>query len=128
MVAEPEGTASLVPLALIPRWEAAGIAYVGLYMGAMIVDAAFNVFSQEAVPAGWRPTMAGVSLTAEGASRTLVGIVGGLVIVALGYKTMFLAVAVIAAAAGLIFWVYFRPSASGEAAAPRTRRAPRSIE
>jgi AAHS family benzoate transporter-like MFS transporter len=99
---------SMLPLALIPTWAAAGLAYLGLYVGGMIVDAAYSVFSQEAVTAGWRSTMAGVTLTAEGISRTLVGFAGGMAIVAFGYRTMFLIVAAIASAAGAVFWAYFR--------------------
>jgi MFS family permease len=99
---------SIVPLALVPHWVAAGIGYAGLYMGAMIVDAAFNVISQAVVEPGWRPVASGIGFTAEGLSRTLIALAGGLAIVAFGYRTMFLIVAAIAAAAGAVFWAYFR--------------------
>jgi MFS family permease len=103
------GTAvSLLPLALIPHWAAAGLGYAGMYAGAMIVDAAYNIFAQESVAPDWRPTMAGVTFAAEGVSRTLVAALGGLAIVEFGYRTMFLIVAVVAAAASVVFWAYFR--------------------
>jgi predicted MFS family arabinose efflux permease len=79
-----------------------------MYASALIVDVVFNVFAQESVAPGWRPTMAGVTFAAEGLSRTLVAALGGLAIVALGYRTMFLIVAAIAAAASIVFWAYFR--------------------
>ena len=45
---------------------------------------------------------------AEGLSRAFVGLVGGQAIVAYGYRAVFVLVAVLAAAAGVLFWAYFR--------------------
>jgi MFS family permease len=98
----------LLLLGLVPQWIAAGLGYATLSAMAFVADAGFNVSSQEAVAPGWRPTVAGVALMAEGLSRASVGLAGGYAVVAYGYRTVFAFVAVLAAAASVLFWVYFR--------------------
>ena len=98
----------LLLLGLVPQWIAAGLGYTLLSAMAFVADAGFNVASQESVAPEWRSTVAGANFMAEGISRTLVGAAGGLAIVAYGYRALFLFVAVLAAAAGSIFWAYFR--------------------
>jgi MFS family permease len=106
---------AFLPLALVPNWIAAGAAYVILWTMTSIADPAFQVFGQEAVTPEWRAAVSGASMTAQGLSWAIVGLVGGRAVVAFGYRSLFLIVAVLAAAAALVFWLYFR-GPRGEAA------------
>jgi predicted MFS family arabinose efflux permease len=99
---------SLLPLASIPLWGAAGLSFMSLVALASIRRPAFMVFSQEIVSARWRAAMSGATSMAVGLSFSIVSLCGGFIITSLGYSSLFLAGAGITAAGVLLFWAYFR--------------------
>jgi hypothetical protein len=74
-----------LPLALVPRWTAAGLGFVSSTALFSLTTGPIRVFSQELVAPRWRAT-----------------------IVAFGYNTLFLVGAGLMAAGGLLFWSWFR--------------------
>ncbi|MGI6208552.1 MAG: MFS transporter [Anaerolineae bacterium] len=99
---------SLLPLALVPRWEAAALGYLGVTMFFAVASPTITVFSQSLVPARWRPTMEGAVMMAVNLGRASMAFSGGYIIAASGYRTLFLAGAGLLAAGALLFWGYFR--------------------
>jgi predicted MFS family arabinose efflux permease len=99
---------SLLPLALVPRWEAVGLGLAGVIVLASITVPAFTVFHQEMMPLRWRTTMSGSATLARGLGWSSIALIGGFVITNLGYRSFFLTGAGLVAAGSLLFWVYFR--------------------
>jgi MFS family permease len=99
--------AGLLLLGLVPQWVAAGLGYTVLTARYFVADAGFHVTTQESVAPGWRSTISGTAMMAEGGSRILVGLAGGLAISAYGYRLLFVVAAFLAVGAGLMFWLYF---------------------
>lgn len=100
--------ASLLPLALIPGWGAAGLGYIGLIALASITRPAVAVYQMEIVSPDWRAAMSAATTMALGLSWGLVALGGGYMIPALGYRCFFLMGAGLSAAGALLFWGYFR--------------------
>jgi MFS family permease len=99
---------SILPLALIPHWGAAGLSFIGLAGLSWIRYAASLVYFLELVPPSRRATVSGVTEMAGGICFTLITFGGGYVIALLGYRTLFLWAAAITAASALVFWLAFR--------------------
>ena len=99
---------SLLPLALMPRWEIAGLSLAGVTAMGAIASAASTIYSQEVVLPGWRALMSGASLTAMGLSSSYMSLGGGYIIASLGYPVFYLIGAGLAAAGALLFWAYLR--------------------
>jgi MFS family permease len=97
-----------LPLALVPHWTAAGLGFVGSTASFLTTVGPIRVFSQELVAPRWRATMASAFMMGAGLAFSGMSLVGGYVIVTLGYRTLFLAGAGMMAAGGLLFWSYFR--------------------
>lgn len=97
-----------LPLALVPHWTAAGLGFVGSTASFLTTVGPLRVFSQELVAPRWRATMASAFMMGAGLAFSGMSLVGGYVIVALGYRILFLAGAGMMAAGGLLFWSYFR--------------------
>jgi MFS family permease len=97
-----------LPLALVPHWTAAGLGFVGSTASFLTTVGPLRVFSQELVAPRWRATMASAFMMGAGLAFSGMSLVGGYVIVDLGYHTLFLAAAGMMAAGGLLFWSYFR--------------------
>ena len=99
---------SILPLALIPHWVAAGVGTMGVSALFWMTGAPIQVHSQEIVSPGWRATMSGALTmgTALGAAAMAMG--GGHVIPTLGYRSLYLIGAGLIAAGALVFWAYFR--------------------
>jgi MFS family permease len=97
-----------LPLALVPHWTAAGLGFVGSTASFLTTVGPIRVYSQELVAPRWRATMASAFMMGAGLAFSGMSLVGGYVIVALGYRTLFLAGAGMMAAGGLLFWSYFR--------------------
>ncbi len=97
-----------LPLIFIAQWGVAGLAYVALSALASIRFAAFVVYQQEMVPARWRSIMSGAASMASGLSFSSVALVGGYMIPALGYDSLFLLCAGLTGVGTLVFWGYFR--------------------
>jgi MFS family permease len=98
---------SLLPLALVPHWAAAGLGYLGLVVTASVSRPAINVLQMEIVAPRWRPAIAAAASTAAGISLAAVGFGGGLVITNAGYSVLFLIGAGCTLVGTLIFWLYF---------------------
>lgn len=99
---------SLVPMALIPHWAAAGLGYVGLLALASITRPVVAVYQMEIVSSDWRPVMSAATTMALGMSWGLVSLAGGHVIAILGYRSFFLMGAGLTAIGATLFWSYFR--------------------
>jgi MFS family permease len=99
---------SLLPLALIPHWAAAGVGYIGAFALATTVNAAIFVYSQELVPPAWQAVMSGSVWMGMGIGGAAIVVGGGYLITALGYVSLFLTAAGVTAAGGLLCLAYFR--------------------
>lgn len=99
---------SLLPLALVPRWEAVGLGLAGVIVLASITVPAFTIFHQEIMPLRWRTTMSGSATLARGLGWSSIALSGGYIITHLGYRSFFLTGAGLVAAGSLLFWAYFR--------------------
>ncbi|HWQ11739.1 MAG TPA: hypothetical protein VNL77_03010, partial [Roseiflexaceae bacterium] len=115
---------SLLPLALVPHWSAAGLGFMGVMALASIRRPAVMVFSMELVAPGWRAAMSGATTMAVGLSWAAMAWGGGYLITALGYRSLFIIGAGLTGTGALLFWAYFhrprgefaRGTAPGEAA------------
>ena len=119
--------ASLLPLALVAHWIPAGLGFALMITTESVAWPTLTVFSQEAVPRGWRPAMSGAFFLAEGIAFTLMGLAGGFAITALGYRPYFLIAAAFPAVAAPLFWFYFNvprgeytPRAAAQRGAPES--------
>jgi MFS family permease len=99
---------SLLPLALIPHWGAAGLGLMGMMALGSIARPANTVYHQEIVSPGWRAAMSGATTMAAGLSWSVMAFGGGYLITALGYRSLFLTGAGLTVAGALLFWAYFR--------------------
>jgi len=99
---------SLLPLALIPHWGAAGLGLMGLMALGSIARPIITVYQQEIVSPSWRAVMSGATTMAAGLSWSAMAFGGGYLITALGYRSPFLAGAGLTVAGALLFWAYFR--------------------
>ena len=112
------GTAlSLLPVALIPHWKAAGLGTLGLSVLSWISLIPLRIYTQEIVSSGWQPAMSGVLNMADGLSVAAMSLGGGYIISAVGYPALFLLGAALTASSALVFWAYFRVP-RGELASP----------
>ena len=98
---------TMLPLALIPNWAAAGAALMVLSVIGAIVEPAFSMFTLSLVPDSWRPAMAGVTITSGAASFGLISLAGGYVIAGLGYGFLFLGAAGVSVIGVALFWLLF---------------------
>lgn len=98
----------VIPLALIPNWAVAGLAFLASLMLFAVTAGPFRVFTQELVAPRWRPTMSSSFMMGASLAFATVTLLGGYGIVALGYPALFLLAAGLSVAGGLLFWFYFR--------------------
>jgi MFS family permease len=99
---------SLLPLALIPTWQAAAVSYIGLIALISVARPAVIVHQQSLVKPEWRSTMAGIQQMGVAIGSSGIAYAGGFLATRAGYQAVFLmGAALIAAGAGL-FWGYFR--------------------
>ncbi len=109
VIAASVGTAlSILPIALIPHWGAAGLSFVGVVGLSWIRYASSLVYFMELVPPTRRATVSGVSEMAAGVCFTALTFGGGYVITLLGYRSLFLIGATITGLGALVFWFAFR--------------------
>lgn len=103
------GTAlSLLPLALIPHWSAAGAGRLGLLALSAIWMPALQVFQMELVDPRWRALTNGIISMSMGFAYALIGFGGGYLVAAWGYNTLFsLAIGVSLVGAG-VMWTMLR--------------------
>jgi MFS family permease len=99
------GTAvSLMPLALLPHWLAAGLGRLGVSALAAIWLPALQVFQMEAVESQWRSLAYGAVSTAMALSFASVSIAGGYIASAAGYGSLFLVGAGLSVAGTVVMW------------------------
>ncbi len=103
------GTAfSMLPLAFIPHWGAAGLGYIGTIALTSIRYPAFLVYTMERVSPGWRGTMSGAGEMASGLSFSAMALGGGYIIAAFGYRSFFLTGASLTVVGTLSFLIHLR--------------------
>ena len=103
------GTAfSMLPLALISHWGAAGLGYIGTIALTSIRYPAFLVYTMERVSPGWRGTMSGAGEMASGLSFSAMALGGGYIIEAFGYRSFFLTGASLTVVGTLSFLIHLR--------------------
>jgi MFS family permease len=102
------GTAiSILPIALIPHWGAAGLTFIGVVGFSWIRYASSLVYFLELVPPARRATVSGVTEMAAGITFTVLTFGGGYAIALLGYRSLFLAGALLTGLSALVFWRSF---------------------
>jgi MFS family permease len=95
---------SLLLLALVPHWFIAGVAFMGVSAAYSFVTPVLMICQQEIVPPEWRAVMSGVVVTARGLGSAAIAFSGGHIIASLGYSSLFLTGAILAAMAVALFW------------------------
>jgi len=99
---------SLVIMALVPHWAAAGIGFTLVVGMRSITQSVSSVVHMEIVPASWRGLTSGVVSMAMGLGFTSMSLGGGYLIPVMGFPGLYLLAAAITAASAVIFWRYFR--------------------
>jgi MFS family permease len=103
------GTAlSILPIALVPHWGAAGLSFIGVVGFSWIRYSSSVVYFLELVPPSRRATVSGVMEMAAGICFTALTFGGGYAIALLGYRSLFLTGAALTALSALVFWLGFR--------------------
>jgi MFS family permease len=98
----------MLPLALVPRWAAAGAGFVSSSLFFMLTTGPIRVFSQALVAPRWRATMASAFMMGAALAFSAVALVGGFAIVNLGYRTLFLVATGLTVVGAAVFWFWFR--------------------
>lgn len=80
---------SLLPLAMIPHWSAAGVGRLGLLALNAVWMPALQVFQMELVASRWRSLTYGIVSMAMGFAYASIGFGGGYLVAAWGYQTLF---------------------------------------
>ena len=110
------GTAlSILPIALIPHWSAAGLSLIGVLGLSGIRYPASIVYFLELVPPGQRATVSGLTEMSAGICFTAMTFGGGYMIAAFGYRSLFMLGAGLTGLSALVFWRSFRSPVSGHA-------------
>ena len=99
---------SLVIMAVVPHWAAAGIGYTLVVGLRSLTQSVSSVVNLEIVPASWRGTTSGVVSMSMGLGFTSMSLGGGYLIPVLGFPGLYLLAALITAVSALVFWFYFR--------------------
>jgi predicted MFS family arabinose efflux permease len=103
------GTAfTLMPLALVPHWAAAGIGFTATIALASLVRPAFMMYTMEVVSARWRTAMSGSGTFSVGLSWAITAFGGGLLISYVSFRAMFLSAALLTLLGAATFWLHLR--------------------
>jgi MFS family permease len=108
---------SLIPLALIPHWGAAGLAFMCLIALASVTRPAISVYQMEIVAPTQRSAMSAATTMAVGISWSSVASGGGYLITLFGYPVLFLMGTVLTMIAVLFFWLHMRMPAGRHSSA-----------
>jgi predicted MFS family arabinose efflux permease len=76
-------------LAFLPHWSTAGLGLLGVQVSSAVWLPALQVFQMELVTEGWRGLSYGAVTMAMGLGFGSMSLVGGYVIEAQGYRTLF---------------------------------------
>jgi len=104
---------SLLPLALIPHWAAAGLARLSILVLSAIWLPAFQVFQMDMVDSEWRSLAYGAVSMAMGLGFGTTSLAGGYIIAAVGYRPLFLLGVGLSLAGAAFLWVMLRRRAGG---------------
>jgi MFS family permease len=99
---------SLMPLALVPHWAAAGLGRLGILVLSAVWIPALQVFQMELVPGEWQSIAYGAVSMAMGLGFGSTSLAGGYIIASSGYRTLFLIGAVLSALASAVMWDILR--------------------
>jgi MFS family permease len=99
---------ALVPLAAIPHWTAASLAFVGVMATTSMTATARGIFSQEMVPAQWHTTSSAVAIVGLGMGWAGAAAAGGYTVGAAGFAGLFYISAALAGVAAALLWAYVR--------------------
>lgn len=99
---------SLVLMALMPHWAAAGIGFTLVVGLRSITQSVSSVVHMEIVPASRRALTSGVVSMSMGLGFTSMSLGGGYLIPVMGFTGLFLLAAAVTAGSAVIFWHYFR--------------------
>jgi MFS family permease len=115
---------SLLPLALVPHWAAAGAGRVAIFALSALWMPALQVFQMELVPTEWQSIAYGVVSMAMGLGFGSTSLAGGYIIASTGYRTLFALGAALSAVAGVVMYAILRyqRSAAGATAHPAAGR------
>jgi MFS family permease len=105
IIAATSGIAlSLMPVALVPHWSAAMLSFMGVVALTAVRIPAFLVYSMQAIAPEHRALMSGANEMANGLGFAIIGLGGGHIITAFGYRPLFLLSACLTAVGTLVFW------------------------
>lgn len=104
-------TLCMLPLALVPVWSVAAIAYIALMIFSLITQPALTVYTQEMMPTHWRATMSGAATMASGVGQAVMSMGGGYLIAGVGYGAFYWLGALLGACSALCFAGYLYRSA-----------------
>jgi predicted MFS family arabinose efflux permease len=107
MIASAISTVSLLPLALIPHWSAAGLGFIGVTGLSAMRFPAFMIFSTSLVPPKWRGTLAGVGEFAGGLSFTGLAFIGGSMAENQGFAAVFWLGGALTLTGTILFYVWY---------------------
>ena len=99
---------SVLLLAFIPHWVAAGVGFIGVGAMTCIMFPAYTIYYQEMIPVRWRTVASGAVSMAAGLGSSAMVFGGGYIIKAIGYRSLFLMSAALVASSALLFWIAFR--------------------
>ena len=103
------GTAvSLLPLALIHHWSAAGAGRLGLLALSAIWMPALQVFQMELVHSRWRALTNGIVSMSMGVAYAAIGFGGGYLVAAWGYSTIFALTIGISLIGAAVMWAMLK--------------------
>ena len=116
---------SLIPLALVPHWAAAGAAFIAINLSVGIVAPASYLFMFNLVAERWRLAIASTSIGAGVAGFSAIALGGGFIIARMDYAIFFLISAGITSVGTILFWALLvrranviAPSIASAGAAP----------
>ena len=107
LVASLIGTFSILPLALIPVWTAAGIGFIGVTAISSMRFPAFMIFSTSLVPPNWRGTLAGLGEFSGGLSFAGLAFIGGSMAEKQGFSSLFLLGGAMTLAGTILFYIWY---------------------
>ncbi|MBN1640351.1 MAG: MFS transporter [Anaerolineae bacterium] len=113
---------SLLPLALVPHWTAAGVGRLGILVLSAVWMPALQVFQMELVPGEWQSVAYGLVSTAMGLGFGSTSLAGGYIIASAGYRTLFLIGALLCAIASVVMWAIGRRQHVAGATHPPAQR------
>jgi MFS family permease len=103
----------LLPLATIRHWAAASTSFVGITLLTSITSPAITVYAQEAVSPAWRAAMSGATNMAAGMGFASTAALGGYLVVALDYQSIFWVGVTMAALGAVLFGIWVPRQSSG---------------